>query len=129
MRMLKSIRCSVLCKCFRFFLLGYFLLSTINISGNLYHHCNHETKICSFFDKMFKWNKYSNELEETKTKEAKGVKFVKEISVLEFLIPYGTSLNSYLFQNTLSKKFNLDNPVFLFGFCREIHLPPPQFFV
>lgn len=134
--MLNKFRNSVLCKCFQILLLGYFLISSLNFSGTFeqYHRNNaHFTSVeisaYCFFYKVFKWDKFSAELEESETKDTKGIKYGKEISVMEYLIPFDSAWRGFLLSNNSKNTHHLHNPVFMFGFHGEIHLPPPQIIV
>lgn len=136
MMMLNQFRNSVLCKCFQILLLGYFLMSSLNFSGSIEQYQNNNTNFTAvekntyqFFYKIFKWDKFSEELEENENKEAKRIKFEKEISVMEYLIPFDASWRGLLLFNNSKKNHHLHNPMFLLGFHAEIHLPPPQFFI
>ena len=131
--MLNRIKNSILCKCLQALLIGYFLMSSINLSNNviLIANSNIESNsvkgiACNFLKKIFKCDRITEELDDYKTKDSKTTKVTKGISLLEYLIPHETPITALYFQKESKGKKHLDNPIFSFGFHGKIHLRPPQ---
>lgn len=129
--MLNQIKNSFLCKWLQMVLIGYFLLSSVNISGNLGRIINESAEIhsikgmtCNFLKKIFKCDGKPEELDETK--ESKTAKFAKGVVLLDYIIPAHTSLTNLYFSIGSDRKNYIDNPIFSFGFHGKIHLRPPQ---
>ena len=131
--MLYKIKNSVFCKCLQALLIGYFLMSSINLSTNFSQIINDNAEVnsvkgmtCNFLKKIFKCDGIPEEVDDYKTKEAKTTKLAKGIVLLEYLIPLDASLAGLYFQNRPKRKNYIDNPLFLFAFHGKIYLPPPQ---
>lgn len=134
--MLNTIKNSFLCKCLQALLIGYFLLSSINISSNFSQIINDNAAIdsvkgitCNFLKKIFKCDGIPEELDDYKTKDTKTAKLAKGIILLEYLVPFDAFLPGLYLQIATKRKNYTDNPVFLFAFHGKIHLPPPQVMV
>ena len=131
--MLNKIKNSLLCKYLQVLLIGYFLMSSINISHTFDRIINNNSELhsvkgmtCNFLKKLFKCDAITEELDDYKTKETKAPKLAKGSPPLDYLIPLDTSLPSLYFQKESKRKRYIDNPMFSFGFYGKIHLPPPQ---
>lgn len=131
--MLNKIKNSLLCKCLQVLLIGYFLMSSINIAYTFDRIINENTEAhsvkkmtCNFLKKIFKCDGVPEELDDYKTKETKAPKLAKGSPSLDYLVPLDTSLPNLYFQKESQGKNYIDNPIFSFGFHGKIHLPPPQ---
>jgi len=131
--MLNRIKNSLLCKCLQALLIGYFLMSSINISGTFGRIINDNTEThsvkgmtCNFLKKIFKCDGIPEELDDYETKDTKTTKLAKGILLLEYLVPAYTSLAGFSFQLKGQRKNYIDNAVFSFGFHGKIDLPPPR---
>ena len=134
--MLNRIKNSLVCKCLQVLLIGYFLMSSINIANNFGLIINENAAqgsisgiTCNFLKKIFKCDAITEELEDSKTKDSKTTKLAKGIPSMDYLIPLDASLHPVDFQIESAGKSYIDNPVFSFGFHGKIHLPPPQIIV
>ena len=131
--MLNTIKNSFLCKCLQALLIGYFLMSSINLSSNFSQIINDNAEVdsvkgmtCNFLKKIFKCDGIPEELDDYKTKENKNAKLAKGIVLLEYLVPFDAFLPGFYLQIASKAKKHIDNPVFLFAFHGKIYLPPPQ---
>jgi len=131
--MLNKIKNSLLCKCLQVLLIGYFLMSSLNIASTFDQIINENTEThsvkrmtCNFLKKIFKCDGIPEELDDYKTKETKAPKLSKGSPSLDYLVPLDTSLPRLYFQKESQGKNYIDNPMFSFGFHGKIHLPPPQ---
>lgn len=134
--MLNKIKNSFLCKCLQALLIGYFLMSSINLSDNFSQIINDNTEVnsvkgmtCNFLKKIFKCDGITEELDDYETKDAKTAKLAKGIILLEYLVPLDASVARLYFKNGTKRKNYVDNPVFLFAFHGKIYLPPPEMIV
>ncbi|KRB59618.1 hypothetical protein ASD98_00400 [Flavobacterium sp. Root186] len=134
--MLNRIKNSLLCKCLQALLIGYFLMSSINVSGTFSRIIkenteNHSVKgiTCNLLKKIFKCDGIPEELDDYEAKDTKTTKLAKGIPLLEYLVPLDASIPGFYFQNDLKGKNYIDNPIFSFGFHGKIHLPPPRFII
>lgn len=134
--MLNRIKNSLVCKCLQVLLIGYFLMSSINIANSFGLIINENAAqgsisgiTCNFLKKIFKCDAITEELEDSKTKDSKTTKLAKGIPSMDYLIPLDASLHPVDFQIESAGKSYIDNPVFSFGFHGKIHLPPPQIIV
>lgn len=131
--MLSQIKNSILCKCLQALLIGYFLMSSINVSGTFGRIINNNTEThsvkgmtCNFLKKIFKCDGIPEELDDYETKDTKTTKLAKGIPLLEYLVPAHTTLAGYSFQLRAKEKNYIDNSVFSFGFHGKIDIPPPR---
>ncbi|KFF06605.1 hypothetical protein [Flavobacterium reichenbachii] len=131
--MLNRIKNSILCKCLQALLIGYFLMSSLNVSNSVILIVNSNTEghsvkgiTCNFLKKIFKCDGIPEELDDYKAKESKTAKVTKGIPLLEYLVPLNTSITELCFQTESRGKNYIDNPIFSFGFHGKIHLRPPQ---
>jgi hypothetical protein len=134
--MLNKIKNSLLCKCLQVLLIGYFLLSSINISGTIGRILNNRTEVhsvkgmaCDFLKKIFKCDAIPEELDDYKTKDSKTTKLAKGTPLLDYLVPLDASVPGLYFEFETKSKNYISNPIFSFGFHGKIHLRPPQFIV
>lgn len=134
--MLNKIKNSLLCKCLQVLLIGYFLLSSINISGTIGRILNNRTEVhsvkgmaCDFLKKIFKCDAIPEELDDYKTKDSKTTKLAKGTPLLDYLVPLDASVPGLYFELETKSKNYISNPIFSFGFHGKIHLRPPQFIV
>ena len=109
--MLNKIKNSLLCKCLQALLIGYFLLSSINVSGTFSRIIKenaetHSVKgiACNLLKKIFKCDGIPEELDDYETKDTKTTKLAKGIVVLEYLVPVDASVPGFSFQNDLKGK-------------------------
>lgn len=130
--MLHTIKNSLLCKCLQALLIGYFLMSSINISNTFGRIINdnsetHSVKgiTCNFLKKIFKCDGIPEELDDYETKDTKTAKFAKGILLLEYLLPLDASLPGLYFKMGAKEKNYKNKPIFSFGFHGKIHVPPP----
>ncbi|KQB39445.1 hypothetical protein RC62_1126 [Flavobacterium aquidurense] len=114
-------------------LIGYFLLSSINISGNISQIINdnsetHSVKgiTCNLLKKIFKCDGIPEELDDYETKDTKTAKLAKGTFLLDYLIPLDTSITPLYFIIDSKGENHIDNPIFSFGFYGKIHLRPPR---
>ncbi|MGO4773254.1 hypothetical protein ACEN2I_16445 [Flavobacterium sp. W22_SRS_FK3] len=134
--MLNKIKNSFLCKCLQALLIGYFLMSSINLADNFDRLVSYnvatdsiEGMTCNFLKKMFKCDGIAEEQDDYETKDSKTAKLGKSILLLDYLVPVNTSLNNLFFPSGFKIKSYIENPVFSFGFHIKIHLQPPQIIV
>lgn len=134
--MLNRIKNSLLCKCLQVLLIGYFLMSSINIANTFGLVINDSAgqnsvsaMTCNFLKKIFKCDAIPEELEDCKTKDTKTTKLAKGIPSLDYLVPVDASLHTIDFQIESAGKNYIDNPIFSFAFHGKIHLPPPQILI
>lgn len=132
--MLNKIKNSLLCKCLQVLLIGYFLMSSMNIALTFDRMINENTGVhsveriaCNFLKKIFKCDGIPEELDDYKTKETKAPKLAKGTPSLDYLVPLDTALPNLYFQKESQGKNYIDNPIFSFGFHGKIHLPPPEY--
>ncbi|WP_091491923.1 hypothetical protein [Flavobacterium phragmitis] len=131
--MLNKIKNSFLCKCLQVLLVGYFLISSLNISNGVSRiiNANAETYTvkgitCNFLKKIFKCDGIPEELDDYKTKDTKTAKLGKGIPVMEYLISSESLMpNLYFLIEQKGKKY-IDNTNFSFGFHGKIDIPPPR---
>jgi len=131
--MLNKIKNSLLCKCLQVLLIGYFLMSSMNMSNSLSQIIKENTEqhsikgmTCNFLKKIFKCDGITEEKNDFESKDAKTAKVAKGIPSLDYLIPLHASLPGLYFKTETKGKNHIDNPVFLFSFYGKIHLRPPQ---
>jgi len=131
--MLNRIKNSFLCKCLQALLIGYFLMSSLNISNNCSRILNENSGLhsikgitCDLLKKIFKCDGIPEELDDYETKDSKTAKLAKGILLLDYLVPAAASLTDLYFPIGTDGKDHIDNPVFSFGFHGKIHLRPPQ---
>ncbi|KAF2516726.1 hypothetical protein [Flavobacterium foetidum] len=131
--MLNKIKNSFLCKFLQVLLVGYFLISSLNIANSVGRIVadNSETQTakgmaCNFLKKIFKCDGIPEELDDYKTKDSKTAKLAKGIPPMEYLLSSDTSMPNLYFLAEAKGKNYIDNPIFSFGFHGKIHLPPPQ---
>ena len=131
--MLSKIKNSILCKCLQALLIGYFLMSSINVSGTFGRIINNNNEThsvkgltCNFLKKIFKCDGIPEELDDYETKDTKTTKLAKGILLLEYLVPSHATLAGYSFQLKEQGKNYIDNSVFSFGFHGKIDIPPPR---
>ncbi|OXA93173.1 hypothetical protein B0A66_07835 [Flavobacterium hercynium] len=134
--MLNRIKNSLLCKCLQALLIGYFLISSMNISNSVGRIINDNAEVqtvkgmtCNFLKKIFKCDAIPEEVDDYKTKDSKTAKLAKGIPLLDYLIPLDTPLPGLYFYMESKGKNYINNPIFSFGFHGKIHLPPPEFIV
>lgn len=134
--MLSIIKNSILCKCLQALLIGYFLMSSINISDNFDQLVSYNVETdsikgmtCNFLKKMFKCDGIAEELDDYETKDSKTAKLGKIILPLDYLVPANTSLTDLYFPSGFEVENYIDNPIFSFGFHGKIHLRPPQYII
>jgi len=131
--MLNKIKNSFFCKCLQVLLVGYFLISSLNISNSFGRIIsdNAETYTvkgiaCNFLKKVFKCDGIPEELDDYETKDTKTAKLVKGIPAMEYLISIESSMPNFYFHIETKGKNYINNPMFSFGFHGKIHLPPPR---
>lgn len=132
--MLNTIKNSLFSKCLQVLLIGYFLISSINVSNSFVQIIYDNADIhsvtgltCNFLKKIFKCNATPEEIDETK--DTKATKQAKGTLLLDYLIPVDTSLAGLYFEIETKKRNYIENPIFSFGFHGKIHLRPPQFII
>jgi len=131
--MLNKIKNSFFCKCLQVLLVGYFLISSLNIANGVSRIItdNAETYTvkgitCNFLKKIFKCDGIPEELDDYKTKETKTAKLAKGTPLMEYLISSESLMpNIYFLIETEGKKY-IDNTIFSFGFHGKIDIPPPR---
>ena len=133
--MLNRIKNSFFSKCLQVLLIGYFLISSINISNSFSQIINDNIETesikgiaCNILKKMFKCDAIPEEIDDYETKESKTTKLAKSILLMDYLVPSNTCADLY-FPSGLKAKNYIDNPVFSFGFHGKIHLRPPQIII
>ncbi len=131
--MLNKIRNSFLCKCLQALLVGYFLISSLNISNSVGRiiNANAETYTvkgitCNFLKKIFKCDGIPEELDDYKTKDTKTAKLAKGIPLMEYLISSESLMPNFYFLIESEGKKYIDNTIFSFGFHGKIDIPPPR---
>ena len=132
--MLNRIKNSFFCKCLQVLLVGYFLISSLNISNSVGRIIsdNAETYTvkgitCNFLKKIFKCDGIPEELDDCKTKESKTAKLAKGIQPLEYLISAESQMPNLCFLIEQKGKKYINNTIFSFGFHGKIDIPPPRF--
>ncbi|MFB9079256.1 hypothetical protein ACFFLS_01920 [Flavobacterium procerum] len=131
--MLNKIKNSFLCKFLQVLLVGYFLISSLNIANSVGRIVadnseKHTAKgmACNFLKKIFKCDGIPEELDDYKTKDSKTAKLSKGIPSMEYLLSSDTSMPNLYFLVEAKGKNYINNPIFSFAFHGKIHLPPPQ---
>jgi hypothetical protein len=131
--MLNKIKNSLLCKYLQVLLVGYFLISSLNISSSFGRIIkdNAETYTvkgiaCNFLKKVFKCDGVPEEVDDCETKDTKTTKLAKGIPAAEYLISIDNSIPRLYFLFETKGKNYVDNPIFSFGFHGKIHLRPPR---
>ncbi len=131
--MLNKIKNSFLCKCLQALLVGYFLISSLNISNSVSRILsdNAETYTvkgitCNFLKKIFKCDGIPEELDDYKTKDTKTAKLAKGIPLMEYLISSESLMPNFGFLIESEGKKYIDNTIFSFGFHGKIDIPPPR---
>lgn len=130
--MLNKIKNSFFCKCLQALLIGYFLLSSINISNNFGRIINENADVhsvkgitCNFLKKIFKCTGIVEEVDDYETKDTKTAK-LKGIVLLDYLVPLHAALPQFSLKIESKRKNYIENSIFSFGFHGKIHLRPPQ---
>ena len=131
--MLNRIKNSLLCKCLQIMMIGYFSISSINISSSFAETINSGTELhslkgmtCNLLKKIFKCDSAIEELEDFKTKDCKTVKVSKGIPLLDYLIPSDAYLPKLCLQLETASRNYMANKMFSFGFHGKIVVPPPR---
>lgn len=131
--MLNRIKNSFFCKCLQVLLVGYFLISSLNISSSFGRIINDNAETytvkgiaCNFLKKVFKCDGIPEEVDDYETKEAKTAKLAKGSLSMEYLIAIESSMPNLYFLKEQKGKNYIDNTIFSFGFHGKIHLPPPR---
>lgn len=131
--MLNKIKNSLLCKCLQALLIGYFLMSSINISSSFGRIINENSEThsvkgitCNFLKKIFKCDGIPEELDDYGAKDSKTTKLAKGMPLMEYLVPLDASVPALYFKSGVKGKNYIDNTIFSFGFHGKIHLPPPR---
>lgn len=134
--MLSKIKNSFLCKCLQVLLIGYFLMSSINISNSFFRLINDNAKehsvkgiTCNFLKKIFKCDGIPEERDDYETKETKTAKLAKGMFLLDYLVPLDTSVPGLYLQINSGGKNYVDNSTFLLGFHGKIDSPPPRIII
>lgn len=131
--MLNKIKNSFLCKCLQALLVGYFLISSLNIANGVSRIItdNAETYTvkgitCNFLKKIFKCDGIPEELDDYKTKDTKTAKLAKGIPLMEYLVSSESLMPNFYFLVESEGKKYFDNTIFSFGFHGKIDIPPPR---
>lgn len=131
--MLNKIKNSLLCKCLQALLIGYFLMSSINISSSFGRIINENSEThsvkgitCNFLKKIFKCDGIPEELDDYGAKDSKTTKLAKGMPLMEYLVPLDASVPALYFKSGAKGKNYIDNTIFSFSFHGKIHLPPPR---
>ncbi|URM36793.1 hypothetical protein [Flavobacterium anhuiense] len=131
--MLNKIRNSFLCKCLQALLVGYFLISSLNIANGVSRIItdNAETYTvkgitCNFLKKIFKCDGIPEELDDYKTKDTKTAKLAKGIPLMEYLVSSESLMPNFYFLVESEGKKYIDNTIFSFSFHGKIDIPPPR---
>ncbi len=131
--MMNKIRNSFFCKCLQVLLVGYFLISSLNISNGVSRIINDNAETytvkgitCNFLKKIFKCDGIPEELDDYKTKETKTAKLAKGIPPMEYLISAEEFMPKMYFLIEQKGKKYIDNTIFSFGFHGKIDIPPPR---
>jgi hypothetical protein len=134
--MLNTIKNSLFSKCLQVLLIGYFLISSLNVSNSFVRIIYDNADIhsvtgltCNFLKKIFKCNAIPEEIDDYEAKDTKATKQAKGTLLLDYLIPVDTSLAGLYFEIETQKRNYIENPIFSFGFHGKIHLRPPQIIV
>ncbi|MEP6806888.1 MAG: hypothetical protein ABI892_20335 [Flavobacterium sp.] len=134
--MLNTIKNSLFSKCLQVLLIGYFLISSLNVSNSFVRIIYDNADIhsvtgltCNFLKKIFKCNAVQEEIDDYEAKDTKATKQAKGTLLLDYLIPVDTSLAGLYFEIESQKRNYIENPIFSFGFHGKIHLRPPQIIV
>ena len=130
--MLKKLKDSIIVKCLRVLLIGYFLLNSINIPNsfgrfidrNAELHCI-KGKTCQVLKKLFKYDGISEEREDYETCKTKTDKSGKGIKLLEYLVPVNTAL-PYICNIVNGPECYGHNLATPNNSYNKIHLPPPE---
>lgn len=114
-------------------LVGYFLISSLNISNGVSRIINDNAETytvkgitCNFLKKIFKCDGIPEELDDYKTKETKTAKLAKGIPPMEYLISAEEFMPKMYFLIEQKGKKYIDNIIFSFGFHGKIDIPPPR---
>ena len=123
-----------LVKCLQALLIGYFLLSSLNISGSFGHILDQNAGLnsvkgmtCQVIKKLFKCDGMPEEMDDYESCKTKPLKSGKGNQLLEYIVPADAFLpgsNRNIEKNSESYKLNSVLP---FDFYNKIHLPPPEF--
>lgn len=131
--MLKRIKNSFFCKCLQVLLVGYFLISSLNISNSFGRIINDNAETytvkgiaCNFLKKVFKCDGIPEELDDYETKDTKTAKLAKGIPSMEYLISLESSMPNLYFLIEPKGKNYINNTIFSFGFHGKIDIPPPR---
>lgn len=131
--MLKKIKNSFFCKCLQVLLVGYFLISSLNISNSFGRIINDNAETytvkgiaCNFLKKVFNCDGITEELDDYETKDTKTAKLTKGIPAMEYLISLESAMPKLYFLKEQKGKNYINNTIFSLGFHGKIHLPPPQ---
>jgi len=131
--MLKKIKNSFFCKCLQVLLVGYFLISSLNISSSFGRIINDNAETytvkgiaCNFLKKVFKCDGITEELDDYETKDTKTAKLTKGIPAMEYLISLESAMPKLYFLKEQKGKNYINNTIFSLGFHGKIHLPPPR---
>lgn len=131
--MLKKIKNSFFSKCLQVLLVGYFLISSLNISNSFGRIINDNAETytvkgiaCNFLKKVFKCDGIPEELDDYEAKDTKTAKLAKGTPAMEYLISIESMMPYFYFQIETKGKNYINNPIFSLGFHGKIHLPPPR---
>lgn len=130
--MMHKIKNSIVSKCLQVLLIGYFLLSSINITNNFKSLISdnadvHKTEnpIRLILKKIFKCDGCTEELDDYETKACN-----KSFTATDYLVPGQTWLmaNNHNLKK-LKSRLHVANSAITCSFYCKIHLPPPEFIV
>ena len=114
-------------------MIGYFSISSINISSSFAETINSGTELhslkgmtCNLLKKIFKCDSAIEELEDFKTKDCKTIKLAKGIPLLDYLMPSDDCLPKMYLQIETASRNYMANKMFTFGFHGRIQVPPPR---
>jgi len=128
--MIKTIRNSMISQYLTVLLIGYFLISSINLSSSLGNYISDDTEVHSasgaigvILKKIFKCSGCPEELDDYDNKDEKTN---KGLLLQEYLIPFSEGVIGSYTIDSVKDKTLMANSIFLFAFCSDIHLPPPE---
>jgi hypothetical protein len=129
--MMYTIKNSILSKCLQVLLMGYFLLSSINITNSFKDLVSTETasyktenSLGLILKKIFKCTGCTEELDDYETKAGS----TKNLLVSDYIIPgHSWLLTHHSFTKLKSRLYAAESNITCSFYCK-INVPPPDFF-
>lgn len=128
-----NLKNNIISKCLQVLLIGYFLISSINVSNTFNELITQNTDlesteaiVCNILKKIFNCDGCPEELEEFETK-TKSEKTGKGLFIIDYIVPGNAYLTEEHFNTVIKNKNFSTGSIFIISPYNKIHLPPPEF--